>query len=166
LKQFKDFWINYSIIAKINLSIKENDFTTVIGDLQMNPLTIPVTKLDSDSESENISITPKKKKVRRAKQEIDIGEYIVPIPETITSEKKIQKILKREGKRIANVLKRSNEGITGFINSMNEDESISDVSMDSSLARDNTQEICLLKDEIKKELGKQSAGLNHGIRAA
>jgi hypothetical protein len=152
----------------MNLSIKENNFTEVIGDLQMNPLTIPVQILDdkNDSESENISITPKKKKVRRMKPEIDIGEYIIPIPATITSEKKIQKILKREGKRIATVLKRSNEGVAGFINSINEDESVSDISMDSSIAKDNTQSICLLKDEIEKELGKQSASLNHGTRAA
>jgi hypothetical protein len=59
----------------MNLSIEEkDDFTNVIEELQISPLSIPIYNLDgnnldvnkeSDSDSDTITITPKKKKVKR-----------------------------------------------------------------------------------------------------
>jgi len=133
----------------MNLSIEEkkDDFTAVIEELQMNPLNIPVQMLDSESESETeldsetISITPKKKKVKREKPIINIGEYKVPISSKITSEKRINKILKQEQKKIANVLKHSRGNLANIINSMNDEESFSDVSMDSVLENDDNETV-------------------------
>ena len=145
----------------MNLSIEEkDDFTNVIEELQSNPLTIPINNLDgnnlvSDSDSETISITPKKKKVKRGKTIIDIGEYNVPISSQIKSEKRIKKILKQEEKQITNVLQNSRGNLSSIMNSMSDDGSLSDVSMDSILEKENDlQGICLLKDELEKEIKK------------
>ena len=144
----------------MNLSIEEkDDFTNVIEDLQTSPLTIPIYNLDenkeSDSDSETISITPKKKKVKREKSIIDIGEYNVPISSQIKSEKRIKKILKQEEKQITNVLQNSRGNLSSIMNSMSDDGSLSDVSMDSILEKENDlQGICLLKDELEKEIKK------------
>ena len=146
----------------MNLFIEEkDDFNNIIEDLEANPLTIPIYNLDSDtgsnsdSDSETISITPKKKKVKRVKPVIDIGEYKVPISSQITSKKRINKIIKQEKKQITNVLQNSRGNLSSIMNSMSDDESVSDVSIVSSLEKENdTPGICLLKEELEKEISK------------
>jgi len=150
----------------MNLSIEENDFTNVIEDLANNPLTIPVNMLDSDSDSEIISKNPKKRKGKKERLVLDLGKYPVLIPDKITSEKRINKILKKEGKKVASALKRVTKGASNLLKKAStEDASISDVSIDSSLNCVGKQHICLLKDEIERELGNVSAGSNHKERA-
>ena len=165
----------------MNLSIEEkDDFTNVIEELQANPLTIPIYNLDgnnldvnkeseSDSESETISITPKNRKSKKERTVIDLGEIPVLISANIKSEKRIKKILNQEGKRVASALKKASKGASNLLlKASKEDSSGSDDGRESSLTvigKTRMQHICLLKNEIERELGYVAAGINHGERA-
>jgi hypothetical protein len=166
--------VNYIIIEKMNLSIQEKeDFNNAMEDLTSNPLNIPIIHIDdvnildvniSDDnnleESKTLSIVPKKKQRR----EIDLGEFIVPVSSKITSGKRLNKALKNAAKNISGALKHSSARIPAILNSMDDEASISDVSMDSALqnvVENNTQAICILKDEIVAELGKKFANIDN-----
>jgi len=132
----------------MNLSIKEiemnfeNAFTEVIEDLRSSPLEIPVERLDLNSASE-IEIIPtegkKKKIVKRKRPELNLGEYIVPIPSSMTNgtqinEKQINNLLVKEAKKIRNELTKSNMATRELLKNAIEDDENDSVSSEDTIS--------------------------------
>ena len=95
-----------------------------------------LSKENDNNSSENVA--KKKKVTKKVKPEIQLPEYIVPISANITSEKKMYKILKKEGARIKRVLKTVKPTIFNIIE---DDDSVSDISMDTCLEVENVTNI-------------------------
>ena len=127
---------SHSTVKKINSSQKKggsagknHDFELVVAELVENPPKISTIDLDNNPK-------PKRKRaeILKPKPNSEPIEYAVPISSRITSSKKREKILRKRGEKIQRDVNNSRSRGILFLNSnIEDDSSISDISLDSSL---------------------------------
>jgi len=127
---------SHSTVKKINSSqkkggsaVKNRDFELVVAELVENPPKISTIDLDNNPK-------PKRKRAEmfKPKPNSEPIEYVVPISSRITSPKRIGKILREKGEEIQRAVKNSRSpDILSLNSNIEDDSSISDISLDSSL---------------------------------
>ena len=111
-------------------AVKNRDFELVVAELVENPPKISMIDLDNNPK-------PKRKRAEmfKPKPNAEPIEIQVPISSRITSPKRREKILRKKGEEIQRAVKNSRRPDILILNSniIEDDSSISDISLDSSL---------------------------------